>query len=125
MQQTKPATTSRPITSDQMASLPLSQVRPLPPELSPFHWRSLGLFQNSETSDEAETDVSLGACRIYREAVTDNSPGLLGLGFCHKELALKGRPNAMLFRRGSHGLHFHPFPSVAPSGRIPMELSQA
>jgi len=61
----------------------------------------------------------------YREAVRDHSPGLLGLGFCHKELALKGRPNAMDFRHGSQGIHFHPCQSVALSGRIPMELSQA
>jgi hypothetical protein len=52
----------------------------------------------------------------HREAVRDHSPGLLGLGFCHKEFALKGRPNAMVFRHGSQGIHFHPFPSVAPSG---------
>ncbi|MBV8417135.1 MAG: hypothetical protein JO251_18175 [Verrucomicrobia bacterium] len=61
----------------------------------------------------------------YREAVRDHSPGLLGLGFYDKELALKGRPNAMVFRHGSQGIHFHPFPSVALSGRISMELSQA
>ena len=67
----------------------------------------------------------LGVCRIYREAVRDYSPGLLGLGFCHKELALKGRPNAMGFRHGSQGIHFHPYRSVALSGRISMELSQA
>jgi hypothetical protein len=39
--------------------------------------------------------------------------------------ALKGRPNAMVFRHGSQGIHFHPFPSVAPTGRISTELSQA
>jgi hypothetical protein len=38
---------------------------------------------------------SISAAKLpYREAVRDHSPGLLGLGFCHKELALKGRPNA-------------------------------
>jgi hypothetical protein len=31
----------------------------------------------------------------------------------------------MVFRHGSQGIHFHPFLSVAPSGRISMELSQA
>ena len=61
----------------------------------------------------------------YREAVRDDSPGLLGLGFSHKELALKARPNAMVSGHGSQGIHFHPFSSVAPSGRILMELSQA
>ena len=35
----------------------------------------------------------------YREAVRDHSPGLPGLGFCQRELALKGRPNAMVFLR--------------------------
>jgi hypothetical protein len=55
-----------------------------------------------------------GAKLPYREAVRDHSPGLLGLGFCHKQLALKGRPNAMVFGHRWQGLHFHPFPSVAP-----------
>jgi hypothetical protein len=64
---------------------------------------------------------SISAAKLpYREAVRDHSPGLLGLGFCQKQFALKGRPNAMIFRHGSQGIHFHPFPSVAPSasGRI-------
>jgi hypothetical protein len=69
---------------------------------------------------------SISAAKLpYRAAVRDHSPGLLGLGLCHKEFALKGRPNAMVFRPGSPGIHFHPFSSVAPSGRISMELSQA
>jgi len=49
------------------------------------------------------------------------------LGFCHKELALKRRLNAVVFRHGSQDTHFHrshrsPFQL---SGRISMELSQA
>jgi hypothetical protein len=71
---------------------------------------------------------SISAAKLlYRKAVRDHSPGLIGLGFCQKEFALKGRPNAMVFRHGSQGIHFHRFPSVAPSasGRISMELSQA
>ena len=43
------------------------------------------------------TQVDMSSKAAYREAVRDRSPGLLGLGFCHKELALKGRPNAMVF----------------------------
>ena len=31
-------------------------------------------------SGEAETESSLGACRIYREAVKDHSPGLQAWG---------------------------------------------
>src|SRR5215469_13816097 len=61
-------------------------------------------------------DKSISAGKLPdREAVRDHSPGLLGLGFCHKEFALKGRLNAMVFRHGSQGIHVHPFPSVAPS----------
>ena len=38
---------------------------------------------------------SISAAKLpYCEAVRDHSPGLLGLGFWHKEFALKGRPNA-------------------------------
>jgi hypothetical protein len=60
---------------------------------------------------------SISAAKLlYREAVRDHSPGLLGLGFCQKEFALKGRPNAMIFRHGSQGIHFHPFPSVPLQG---------
>ena len=34
---------------------------------------------------------SISAAKLpYRAAVRDNSPGLLGLGFCRKGLALKG-----------------------------------
>jgi len=32
------------------------------------------------------------------------------------ELALKGRPYAIVFRHGSQGIHFHPFPVGRPSG---------
>jgi len=35
---------------------------------------------------------SISAAKLlYREAVRDHSPGLLGLGFCQREFALKGR----------------------------------
>ena len=44
-------------------------------------------------SGEAETDFSLGACRTYREAVTDISPGLQPWVCSPSKSALKGRPN--------------------------------
>jgi hypothetical protein len=93
--------------------------------LRPFRARRLiDPFPRVETLGFIHKSIS-AAKLLYREAVRDHSPGLLGLGFCQKEFALKGRPNAMMFRHGSQGIHFHPFPSVAPSGRISMELSQA
>jgi len=54
--------------------------------------------------------------RVTTELLSENSK---------YSAALKGRPNAMVFRHGSQNIHFHPFPSVALSGRISMELSQA
>ena len=40
-------------------------------------------------SGEAETEDRLGACRIYREAVKDNSPGLQAWAMVSDRFAVK------------------------------------